>query len=68
VTGVVAGLASDAQQERRTRTGLRLFRALLAANEQLATRLLPDGRLPIALFYTDDEQQAEEQLREASTT
>lgn len=64
---LLAGLATlaagtDSQQERRNRIGQRLFRTLLAADLDLAAHALPDGRLPVAFFYTDDREQAAEQL------
>jgi hypothetical protein len=57
-----AAAADDSQQERRNRAGLRLFRTLLAADRGLGERTLPDGRLPVAFFYTDAAEQAAEQL------
>jgi hypothetical protein len=54
--------AASTQQERRNRFGHRLFRALLVADQGVAARALPDGRLPIAVYYADDPEQAAEQL------
>lgn len=47
-------------QEQRAQIGLRLFRALLAADEDLEQKLNAQGRLGLALLYQDDRRRAEE--------
>jgi len=55
-------VGADSQQERRNRSGQRLFRALLTADRAIAERTGPDGRLGVAFFYELDAEQATEQL------
>lgn len=47
-------------QEQRVQIGLRLFRTLLAADQDLAEKVNADGRLELALIYRDDRGRAEE--------
>jgi hypothetical protein len=47
-------------QEQRVQIGLRLFRTLLAADQDLAKKVSVEGRLELALIYRDDRRQAEE--------
>ncbi len=56
-------LRADAYQERRARTGIRLFRALLAADLELERKTATDGRLLVLFFHTGDRDQAEEWSR-----
>jgi len=50
---VSATALGDSYQDRRLRTGVRLFRALLAADEGIADKVGGDGRLRIVFFSTD---------------
>ncbi|HPF60377.1 MAG TPA: hypothetical protein P5149_15520 [Candidatus Competibacteraceae bacterium] len=47
-------------QEQRAQIGLRLFRTLLAADEDLEQKADAQGRLPLALIYRNDRRMAEE--------
>ncbi|MCB1768638.1 MAG: hypothetical protein KDJ31_02895 [Candidatus Competibacteraceae bacterium] len=47
-------------QEQRVQIGLRLFRALLAADEDLGQKVSDQGQLRLALLYRDDRRKAEE--------
>ena len=54
-----ATFAADEAQERRIRSGLRLFGALLAADEDIATKTSSDGKLNILIIYATDQKLAE---------
>lgn len=56
--GAAPDLHADANQDRRVEIGVRLFRALLAADVDLKNRTLEDGRLLVVFFYTDDSKRA----------
>jgi hypothetical protein len=51
---------ADGYDERRVQTGLRLFRAMLAADTQLPGRAGADGALLVLFVYSDDRRRAEE--------
>ena len=53
-------LNADAYHDRRAETGIKLFRALLAADLDLERKATADGRLLVLFFYTDDRKRAEE--------
>jgi len=55
-------LDADAYQDRRIETGLRLFRALLAADLDLEKKA-EGGKLLVLFFYTDDKRHAEEMAK-----
>ena len=57
-------LAADSYDERRTEAGLKLFRALLAADLDLKSKADSEGRLHVVFFYTDDHRRAEELSKE----
>lgn len=50
----MAALGVDEAQERRIRSGLRLFRAVLAADEDIATKVDSGGSLQLAVVYVGD--------------
>lgn len=52
--------AADEAQERRIRIGLRLFRVTLAADEDLAHKADPAGKLLLVVFYAEDSNLAKE--------
>lgn len=52
LTGV--GAHADSQDERRVRTGARLFRALLAADVAIESKAQADGTLDVAIFVSAD--------------
>ena len=54
---------ADAYQDRRTETGLRLFRSLLAADLALEKKAGPDGRLLVLFFHERDPRRAEHLAR-----
>lgn len=58
VLSVVPGALSG-PQEQRVQIGLRLFRALLAADQDLGQKVNAQGQLGLALLYRDDRRQAE---------
>jgi hypothetical protein len=60
LTSLPAGLRADAYQDRRAETGIKLFRALLAADLDLERKTTPEGRLLVVFFYTDDRKRADE--------
>ncbi|MEZ5584768.1 MAG: hypothetical protein R3F37_20165 [Candidatus Competibacteraceae bacterium] len=51
--------AQSGPQEQRVQIGLRLFRALLAADQDLGQKVNAQGQLSLALLYRDDRRQAE---------
>jgi hypothetical protein len=51
---------ADGDEERRVEAGLKIFRALLAADVDLKRKASPDGRLLVVFFFTDDPRSAEE--------
>ncbi|HEV8268546.1 MAG TPA: hypothetical protein VGR00_09945, partial [Thermoanaerobaculia bacterium] len=55
-------LDADAYQDRRIETGLRLFRALLAADLDLEKKA-EGGKLLVLFFYTDDKRRADEMAK-----
>lgn len=59
--------ALDEAQERRVRTGMRLFRVILAADEDILSKTNEDGKLSLWVVYGADLKQAEdfaEELKE----
>lgn len=54
-----AASAVDEVQERRIRSGLRLFRAVLAADEDSASKTDSAGKLLLLVVYADDRKLAE---------
>lgn len=59
-------LEADEAQERRTRGGLRLFRAILAADEDISSKTNPNGSLLLTVLYHENSRMAEtfaEELR-----
>lgn len=65
---LLSGTASaDLQDERRISVGLRIFPALVAANQDLGSRAGPDGEIALVLLYREDPYRARsfaERLRE----
>ena len=55
-------LRADDYQDRRAETGIKLFRALLAADLDLE-RKTTDGRLLVVFFYTNDRKRADERAK-----
>lgn len=53
-------VALGSPQEQRVQIGLRLFRTLLAADQNLSGKVDTQGRLELVLLYQDDRSQAEE--------
>lgn len=49
---------ADTQDERRVRTGARLFRALLAADAGLEAKIASDGRIEVAVYAPDRSRHA----------
>lgn len=49
---------------RRIRSGLKLFKSVLAADRDLARKRAVDGKLLALLIYTDEQQKAEELAKE----
>ena len=56
---VPAALAVDEAQERRIRSGLKLFRALLAADEDIAAKADGKGKLLLVVLYVENRKLAE---------
>ena len=54
-----AASAVDEVQERRIRSGLRLFRAVLAADKDIASKTDSAGKLLLLVVYADDRKLAE---------
>ncbi|MEZ5583315.1 MAG: hypothetical protein R3F37_11680 [Candidatus Competibacteraceae bacterium] len=52
-------VALGSSQDQRVQIGLRLFRTLLAADQELKKKVDVDGRLELILIYRDDRNQAE---------
>jgi hypothetical protein len=52
-------IALGSPQEQRVQIGLRLFRTLLAADQNLAEKVNANGQLDLALIYRNDRNQAE---------
>src|SRR5262245_8612986 len=50
--------ASQADDDRRAEAGVRLFRSLLAADLDLASKAGDDGKLLLVVFHTGDKQRA----------
>ncbi|BCG64132.1 MAG: hypothetical protein methR_P1900 [Methyloprofundus sp.] len=57
--GVSSNVYSADQDAIRTRIGLKLFRAILAADTQINTKQGADGKLALAIIYKDDKAQAD---------
>lgn len=57
--GCRAGFAVDEAQERRIRGGLRLFQAILAADEDIASKADSSGKLLLLVVYADDRRLAD---------
>ena len=51
---------ADSNQDRRAQAGARLFRSLLAADLDLTSKTVDDGKLLVVFFYTTDRRRAEE--------
>lgn len=51
--------AAESYEERRAQSGLRLFRAMLAADLDLQRKVEPDGRLLVVFLHTGDGRRAE---------
>lgn len=61
-------VVADEQTDRRILVGLKLFPAVLAADLDITFKVTPDGRLPLAVIYLDNDEVAQrvaERLREA---
>jgi hypothetical protein len=52
-------LLADAMQDRRAEIGVKLFRAMLAADLDLGQKPLSDGQLLLVFVYADDRARAE---------
>lgn len=59
LAAAAASARADGYEERRVQTGLRLFRAMLAADIELPAKVGTDGELLILFVYTDDRHHAE---------
>jgi hypothetical protein len=57
---LAAPLLADVYQDRRVEAGLKIFRALLAADLDLDKKTVDDGKLLVLFFYTDDARRASE--------
>ncbi|NJN46324.1 MAG: hypothetical protein HC808_07430 [Candidatus Competibacteraceae bacterium] len=57
---ITFSVALGSPQEQRVQIGLRLFRTLLAADQNLAEKVNAEGRLELMLLYRDDRNQADE--------
>ena len=69
VSPALAASGIDEAQERRIRSGLRLFRAVLAADKDIASKVDSTGTLSLTLLYAGDRRLAEdfaEELRQLS--
>ncbi len=55
----VSGVSADQTSERRVKAGIKLFRAMLAADLDISDKKAPDGSLALLLFYTNDKERAE---------
>src|SRR5258706_16076814 len=53
-----APLLADVYQDRRVEAGLKIFRALLAADLDLDKKTVDDGRLLVLFFFTDERRRA----------
>jgi hypothetical protein len=53
-------LVAEGYEDRRAEAGVRLFRAMLAADLDLTQKVLPDGRLLVVFVHADDRKRAEE--------
>jgi hypothetical protein len=51
--------SGDVHQDRRTEAGLKIFRALLAADLDIEKKAV-EGKLVVLFFYTDDARRADE--------
>ena len=51
---------ADSQSDRRAKVGIKLFRAMLAADLDIADKVGPDGSLPLLIVYNNDSKSAEE--------
>lgn len=51
-------LRGDAQQDRRTESGLKLFRAMLSADVEIDRKTVDSGKILIVVFFTDDRKRA----------
>ncbi len=57
---IASGTALGNEEEQRARIGLRLFRTLLAADQDLERKVTSKGELDLVLLYRDDKQLAAE--------
>ena len=55
-----SSFASDSFSERRTQVGLKLFRTLVSADLNIASKSNGEGELPVVLVYANDQAQAAE--------
>jgi hypothetical protein len=55
---LVRPAAAESYEERRAQSGLRLFRAMLAADLDLPRKVEPDGRLLVVFLHTGDGRRA----------
>jgi hypothetical protein len=58
--GLAAPLLADVYQDRRVEAGLKIFRALLAADLDLEKKTVDEGRLLVVFFYTDERKRADD--------
>lgn len=64
LTGLLgAPLDADPAEQARVQTGMRLFRALVAADLGLDGKTLDGGKLLVVFLYTDDARRADELAR-----
>ncbi|MCK6684288.1 MAG: hypothetical protein L6R30_17945 [Thermoanaerobaculia bacterium] len=56
-------LRGDAQQDRRTESGLKLFRAMLSADVEIDRKTVDSGKILIVVFFTDDRKRAADLAR-----
>jgi hypothetical protein len=59
VVCLAAAAGAESHEERRAQTGLRLFRAMLAADLDLQRKVEPDGRLLVVFLHAGDGRRAE---------
>jgi hypothetical protein len=53
-----ARASGDVTQDRRVEAGVKIFRALLAADLDLSKKTVDDGKLLVVFLYTDDRKRA----------
>jgi len=63
LVSLAAPLLADVYQDRRVEAGLKIFRALLAADLDLDKKTVEDGKLLVLFFYTDDPRKADELVK-----